>query len=259
MSPPAATATYVYGVVQSRRPPATGGAPSGLPATGPVRVLPAGGDLWLAVADAPLDRYDAAPIERGLQDLQWVSRCAVAHEAVVEYLAASGTVVPLKLFTIFASDARALEHIGRLRRGLARTLSRIAGRAEWGVRIVLDERAALARAAAPAARARTGTAFLAAKGAQREAARAIVRTAREGMEGVFDELAAHADDARRRPPEATAAPLRLLLDAAFLVRTAGAPRFRTAVKAVARRLEPRGCEVTLSGPWPAYSFIAEAR
>ena len=50
--------------------------------------------------------------------------------------------------------------------------------------------------------------------------------------------------------------MRLLLDAAFLVRTGRAAAFRTAAATLGRRLAS-GYELTLSGPWPPYTFVAE--
>src|SRR4029453_9286926 len=79
--------------------------------------------------------YDGAAIERRLSDLDWVSACALAPEAVVQHVAAQGPTVPIKLFTLFTSDDRAVAHVRRRRRGLARVIRRIAGRQEWGVRI----------------------------------------------------------------------------------------------------------------------------
>ncbi|TMB13759.1 MAG: hypothetical protein E6J65_24825, partial [Deltaproteobacteria bacterium] len=100
-------ATYLYCLVRSARAPSLRGAPAGLPGAAPTRTIDAGGGLWLVAADAPLDRYGEKPIERGLQDLAWVSSVAVPHEAVVEHLAKIGTVVPMKLLTLFRSDERA--------------------------------------------------------------------------------------------------------------------------------------------------------
>ena len=82
--------------------------------------------LWLVVATAPMAQYGAAPIERRLRDLDWVSRCAMGHEAVVEDAARSGPVVPMKLFTLFSSDARATAHIVRTRRKLTRLFDLVA-------------------------------------------------------------------------------------------------------------------------------------
>src|SRR5438045_457998 len=130
-----AKATYVYCAVQARRKPDLRRAPAGLPGLGQHRLLDGGGDLWLVVADAPVSRYGEASIQRGLRKLSWLSRCAVAHEAVVEHFLRAPAVVPMKLFTIFENDFRALAEIGRKRQQLDRSMRRVAGRREWGVRI----------------------------------------------------------------------------------------------------------------------------
>ena len=89
------TATYAYCVAAGATPPRLARAPRGLPEMTRPRALAVTPGTWLVVADAPLSRYGAAPIEAGLRDLDWISRCAVAHEAVVEHVARTGvTVVP---------------------------------------------------------------------------------------------------------------------------------------------------------------------
>ena len=77
-------ATYVYCVIAAARRPRVSGKARGLAAMGSVRLLDVGPGLYAAVADAPLSRYGEAAINRGLGDLEWVSRAAVAHEAVIE-------------------------------------------------------------------------------------------------------------------------------------------------------------------------------
>src|SRR5215471_11749186 len=102
--------TYTYCIVAHAtrpRPPRTGG----LPGVGPVRIIDVDRGLYLAVAHAPLDQYGADAINRGLANLDWVSRAAIAHEAVVESFAGASAVLPMKLFTIFTSDDRALAHV----------------------------------------------------------------------------------------------------------------------------------------------------
>ena len=51
---------------------------------------------WLVVSDVPLDRYGEAAINAKLSDLEWVSRAAVAHEAVVESFGGAAAVVPVR-------------------------------------------------------------------------------------------------------------------------------------------------------------------
>src|SRR6266550_4422545 len=106
-----ANGTYVYCLVRSPRLPSLRRARLGLPGTGVVRLLDADRGLWLVVADAPLNRYGDDPINRRLADLEWVSRAAVAHERVIESFIDASAVLPMKLFTIFGNDDRALGHI----------------------------------------------------------------------------------------------------------------------------------------------------
>src|SRR5918995_1489178 len=93
--------TYVYCLIAADRQPAPRRRVARLPGMGPVRMLAAGKRLWLAVADAPLNRYGEETINRKLSDLDWVSRAAVAHEAVVESFINQRALLPMKLFTIF--------------------------------------------------------------------------------------------------------------------------------------------------------------
>jgi hypothetical protein len=256
----ASNVTYLYGllhVAPGARRPSAARAPRGLPGARPVRLIDAGRGLWLIAADAPLARYGPAPVERRLRDLGWVSSCAMAHEAVVEHFGRLGTVVPMKLFTLFSSDARAVEDIRRARPRLDRLLVRLAGRQEWGVRLTLDG-GATRPAVAPGrgGRAGSGTAFLLRKKAEQDAARQTLARAQREAERVYRALARRADDAHRRPPVDAAGGTGLLLDAAFLVPVATAPRFRAAAKAEAGQAATRGARLTLTGPWPPYSFAA---
>ena len=110
---------------------------------------------WLAVADAPLSRYGENTINSRLSDLDWVSRAAVAHEAVVEAFIDSAAVLPMKLFTIFTTDERALAHLHGEERRIDAMLKRVANHREWGCAsspIARGQRSASERLSAKAAR-----------------------------------------------------------------------------------------------------------
>lgn len=247
-----AKATYVYCVIQAGRQPRPGKGSLGLPGLGACRFLDAGRGLWVVVADAPLPRFGEASIERGLRDLSWLSRCAVAHEAVVESWLRARAVVPMKLFTIFESDARALADIGRKRQSLDAVIRRVAGRREWGVRI----RHVGVAGRKPARQATTGAAYLAQKKHARDTELEMATRGQSRVNRAFKALSALAAEAVRRPPAAGGdQPSRLLLDAAFLVDAERMPRFRAAVRRAAGEWARVGCRIELTGPWPPYNFI----
>jgi hypothetical protein len=259
----AESATYLYCVVKGERAPSLAKAPRGLPGAGKPRVVVAEGGYRLVVASVPLAKYSAEAIEPRLRDIDWVSSCAGAHEDVVEHVAKSGTVVPAKLFTMFASDERAVAHVMRSKKVLDRVVSRIAGCDEWGLRILFDEARAAkvkrARARAQASREQaTGTSFLLRKKAEEDAKRTLATEARGEVDDLFARLSKRAKRALRRPPPSRELAGRVLLDAVFLVEKTGTKAFTSLVASSAEGLADEGYHVTLTGPWPAYSFI-EAR
>lgn len=252
-------ATYLYCLAQSPEPPSLEGAPPGLPGTGPLRRLRISGDVWIVAADAPLPDYGGGEIESHLSDLSWVSDRAMAHERVVEHFGTRGPVLPMKLFTLFTGDERALSHLRERLPGIEQAFARTAGRAEWGVRILFQEERARREAAEAATRDAgdgSGRGFLLRKKAAQESARNLSGRVRGEVDRAFADLAERAAEVRRREPETEGAAARLL-DAAFLVPHGDAGEFERAVQGWADRLAGQACEVTLTGPWPPYNFIEE--
>ena len=252
-------ATYVYCLVAAGRRPVLRKVPRGLPGTGAIRLVEVDRGLWLVVADAPLNRYGADAINAKLSDLDWVSRLAVDHEAVIEAFIGTKAVLPMKLFTLFSSDQRAKDHIVEERRRIDAVLKRVAKRVEWGVRVVLDRGKALAkRRIAKPASVSSGISYLAHKKGQRDAVSELAKRARSVVTELYDDLARSAALARHRPQSEV--PVQggpLLLDAAFLVPQSKSSRFRTIAERHAHALSSSGYRVTVSGPWPPYSFIQE--
>jgi hypothetical protein len=248
--------TYVYCVVASRKRPLLGKV-AGPPGTRAPRLLEVHPNRYLVVSDAPLESFGETPLASQLSNLDWVSRAAVAHDAVVERFITADAVLPMKVFTIFRSDERALaqtradwERIEALLRGMT-------GLVEWGLRLMFDQRKA--PTAATTSRAASGRSYLLTKQRQHTAAVAQTRLVRQRTAGVVTALAAIARDVRQRPlTTAASSGSRLLLDAAFLVPRSRERQFRAAVAQQTRRLAPEGYAVHLSGPWPPYSFIGSA-
>lgn len=255
---PDTTATYVYCLVRSPEAPSLDNSPDGMPGTSGLRLIPVEDGFWLVAADAPLSAYGSEEIERRLSDLDWVSERALAHEAMVEHFSAQGTVLPMKLFTLFHGDERAAAQIRDRWEEIGQVFDRIAGRVEWGVRVHFREDEARRQALAASLtgpRPASGTGFLLRKKAEKESARNLAGQARIEVESAYEDLARHAAEARRREPAPGEAGARLLLDAAFLVSSAEGEDFEAAVRRQAERLAGCSCEVTLTGPWPPYNFL----
>jgi hypothetical protein len=213
---------------------------------------------WLVVADAPLTQYGEDRINRRLSDLDWTSKAAIGHEAVVEAFLDAPALLPMKLFTIFTSDARALEYLHTEERRIGRLIDRVAGRQEWGVRVTFASGGPKRSAKQARNGSSSGAAYLSMKKAQRDRSARRAEHARETVADLYDRLHAHAFAANRRA--ASEMPVQggpLLLDAAFLVPRSRAERFRALVARQARSLATRGYRVAMTGPWPPYSFIRD--
>jgi Gas vesicle synthesis protein GvpL/GvpF len=251
------TGTYVYCVLAARKLPRLSRALAGPPGTARPRLIEIKPGRYLVVSDAPLDRFGEEQIAALLEDLRWVSRSAVAHESVItSLLPAVDAVVPMKLFTIFASDDRAVARTLDDWKRIDRALGRVAQHVEWGVRLSLDERTRpAAKTAGPAT---SGLGYLRAKKQIQIGAVQRARSLQRRVASALRALSAVASETRRRDiAEPADGRRRLVLDAAFLVPRRRAAGFRAAVKRQARALAPSGYRIQLTGPWPPYSFVED--
>ena len=249
--PVASRAVYGYCVVRGPEPQLDG-APPGLAEMSRPSALSIGDDLWLVAAEAPISHYGAEAIAEQSRDLDWLSACAVAHEAVVEHLLSAPALAPLKLFTMFSNPQAARRRLAARRADLTATLDRLAGSAEWGVRV----HARPAAVTLPAVRGgETGRGFLERKRNARDHAQRAAAEARAAAQAGFAALARVARESRRLPAPPGSAPT-LLLDAVFLVPSARAARFQAAFERFAAKLAALSADVVLTGPWPPYHFVA---
>jgi hypothetical protein len=225
-----------------------------MPDGGAPRTLALYGAVALVVSDVPSATYNAEALEPKLSDLDWVAAAGAAHHAVVDALAEAGYVVlPFRLFTIFSNDAKALTTFAHAQVAMGGALDRVRGRQEWVLRIGKPDPA---RATAPPATdtsPATGTGFLRAKADARREALARAERVRQDATSSFDALAQLADAATSRPVDPGG---NLLCDGAFLVQPARVTALRDALTRSAERLLREGCPVSLTGPWPPYSFAS---
>ena len=226
------------------------------------------GDLTVLVSRVPLAEFAEEPLRRNLNDFEWLERVARRHEAVLEGALQGATIVPLRLCTIYADEQGAARMLDEERSALLTALEALAGREEWGVKLLVDrdalESAARARSTEAAALeeemdARTG-------GGAYMLKRRLDRHLREVADSLADELA---DDVHARLQDwASDAVLNrpqnrdlsrhegeMLLNAAYLVETAKVERLHELVAELETRHGELGARLELTGPWPPYNFV----
>lgn len=251
----ATTAVYLYCIVRAARRPAMTRVPGGMPHGSHPESHAIAPGMWMVAAHVPMDVYGPAHLEPRLRDLDWVSQAAVAHESVVEHCARAkgATVLPMKLFTMFSSVKRAADDITARKAGIQRAMRHIAGAEEWGIRVF--------RQAAPSPVMASGSApsgadFLRARKQVRDAAATARAAAADAAQLAYDALRRHARDARVREARREPGTNPPVLDAALLVPAGARARFRAEARRQANALGRAGAELILTGPWPAYNFVA---
>lgn len=217
------------------------------------------GRLALLYSSVPLSEFGAEPLRDNLNDLRWLERVARAHEAAIEDAFEGGTVVPLRLATIFTDEAAARSMLDERGVELRTALHVLEGREEWAVKVLIDPERAAGEQPDPAA-AGSGTAYLMRR-----------REERRRKEEAADRAVALADDVHRRLQEqAVAARLRppqnrelsgyegeMVLNGAYLVERGPAGGIDALVGDLAEQLTPSGARIELGGPFPPYSFVPE--
>jgi hypothetical protein len=233
---------------------------------GPPRLLAAGGLAALA-SHVPLAEFGEAPLRQNLNDLAWLERTVRAHEAVLDSMIAGGAVVPMRVCTIYRDDAQVgdmLESRGAL---FQDALRRLAGKAEWGVKIVADRGRLEQHARSQSETARSlgdditrkpeGGAYLA-----RKKLAALVRDEADGIlneivretHARLEEWAAGSVVLPAQNRELSGYEGEMVFNGAYLVEDERVHAFSSLLDELGSQYAPLGLTFDLTGPWPAYNF-----
>jgi len=245
-------ATYLYCLVQSAAAPSLRGVPASIPGAGVPRVLAIGRDVWAIVADAPLERFTGEALEQALQDVEAISRHALAHASVIEFFFRRAPVIPLKLFTLFSSDEKTRQDVRSRLAALRRMFAALRGLEEWGVRIVAGE--------VESESARTldsGRDYLKVKKRLHEQTVAPSRATMRAANGALRDLGRVASKARREafPPAGRGRPY--VVGASFLVKVTRRDAWKKHTAKLGAALAAEGHRLELNGPWPPYHFVSK--
>jgi len=241
--------TYAHCAMRAARRPSVNDQWPRVPGGGAPRALAVGHGLWIIVSTVSGHDYDDGRLPARIADAEWLARCGVAHHDVIARAARGHAVVPFRLLTLFRSDTRAAEEAEKLRATIEQALDRIGGRREWVIRVAMSRPRTAAKL-----HPSSGTSYLMARAAESRGV-APTAVARRAARELVKEVGRHADRLVRR--ESVAA--HLVYDGALLVSRSREHDLSVTVRQWARRLIPLGCRVSLTGPWPPYSFVSLER
>ena len=238
---------------------------SGLAGVGgePVRTVEVAG-LTAVAEDVDLAEFGEAALHAKLGDLGRLEVTARAHHRVINAAAALGSLLPMRLATLYSTEASMAAVFTRRREEFRAALDRVRARREWGVKVFVarpSEPGAVAGADGPgddsAGAGGPGAAYLRRRRGDLSARHAFRRDAVASAGIVHSQLSRHAAETRLHPPQSpqlTGTKAAMLLNAAYLLDDGREAEFAAAVAALARK--HRGVRLEMTGPWPPYSFTA---
>lgn len=218
--------------------------------------------LAFVISAVPHREFNEAALKDHFEDLQWLESVARAHHDVVQAVAAHGTVLPLRMATVYQDDGRAHQALVAQHHTFSERLAQLAAHTEFGVKIYLPppasatdpEAPAGSPQAAPTAAATPGKAYLQRRRSQHHAREAVYRQAQDAAETIDAVAARHASQRVRHAPQRgtlTGAQENVLNDA-YLIPDEQADQFRASIERAAQDFPEIRIEVT--GPWAPYSF-----
>lgn len=219
--------------------------------------------LIAVVSTVPEADFAEEPLRAHLEDLDWLTATARAHQQVIDALTVVTTPLPLRLATVFRDDSGVRTMMEAREDDFRRVLDRLEGRVEWGVKVYAEPEPT--EAAQPTEPARpeegapvSGRDYLRRRRTQTRAREDVWQKAAAFAGRLHETLSAFAEDSRLHAPQSAAlsgASGQNMLNAAYLVPRAVSEEF---VELVDREKDDApGIRVELTGPWAAYSFTDE--
>ncbi len=250
---------YVYAIARAGHP-----LPAEVEAVDGSAHLDAVDDGALTVFYTPvnLDDFSQGVIDARAKDVEWLGAIGYRHQSVMAALMRAGTIIPLRAFTLFGSDAAVHEMLREGREAFLAALARLDGKQEWTLRVEFEPQrwseALVARVdtlrdlAAQIEAASAGRAFLLRKKLDEERKRASREAEQQvvgEIESVLVEALACDTVAESRTQRAGAFP-----QINVLIERDEEARLQDLRAELEARYGGEGVAVVVTGPWPPYSF-----
>jgi hypothetical protein len=250
---PEGTGVYIYCVV-----PADTRLPAELPSIDPAHspTLIGHDHLAAVVSRVPLADFGEERLRERLADMDWLERTARAHELTLETIGRHATLIPMRLCSVYRSEAGVTEMLTREAQALEEAVVHLDGKTEWGVKVFTNPPPAIKRAGA--APGDSGTDYMRRRRGDRDRRRNADERLHDACVAIHERLAAVVADALTSPPqrpEVSGHPGQMLLNGVYLVEDDQRSTFLSLVDELKAQYRSDGLELQATGPWPAYNFV----
>jgi hypothetical protein len=194
-----------------------------------------------------LDAFSAAQQAREVSETGWLAQAVRAHERVALHALECGPVLPMRFGTVYPNSADVGTLLQRHQASLLGELDRVAGAAEWSLKVSVAEPAPGVDQASDTG---SGTAWLLARQAALHAHQQRADRLSDCVERLRTELGPRVRDiAVSRPLDGATDAVRmwLLVD--------DVERLHAAYEPLREHQHAAGFALQLTGPWPPYHFV----
>jgi hypothetical protein len=201
-----------------------------------------------------------------MKDPKWLEEQVWNHARVLEAAMRFGTVIPMKLLTIFRTEESLLESLSALDESLRALFARLQGKEEWGVKGFCDlpiiqeaveaQDDGVRQLKAQFAGKPSGTAYLMQKHYEELVQRESTLRLAVHLTSISSRLSAVAQETKFNPPAQESSTHPMVLNASLLIHKSAFSSLENAVNALRQEYLPRGFAFELVGPFPPYSFSA---
>jgi len=226
------------------------------------------GGIGAVFSPAKVDEFCGDLAEAHLQDLAWLGPRVCRHETVIEEMSGRVPVLPARFATLFTSMDSCERFVREHREAVMRFFAELGDQREWAVKGLLDRGQALegpgsrgrpaADERAPAAS--PGAKYFEEKRIKAQWERDFNLRLKEFCRRAAAALVEHAGGFRERKvlsPVEAATGAEAVLNWAFLVSPAALNEFRGCLERLNGGEAFPGLTLTLTGPWPPYSFVPD--
>ncbi len=247
------TVRYCYAVTRGLDPDALADTPGVRDA--PLETIEADG-LVAVTSPVDADEFSESSLQKSLEDLNWLSEVARAHNSVVERVAGLAVALPLRLATIYLDADRVRSVLLSDEAMWTAALDRLDGRVEWGIKVYTVEQPE--PAAPEPERPASGRSYLRQRLQARDTRDASLQEATDSAEEVDRTLASLAHDYHRHRAQAqelSGIEGQNVLNAAYLVDASAQDAFLDRITNL--REQHTRCRIDVTGPWAPYSFALD--